>query len=644
MLKIYRNLVLVFVLVTGMLFSFLTYGMITSDFQNEAEYLAEIVDQVMENTDNARKNYNAKLLLMEDAWVDRAENAEFLISNLFEMKEQSELDRLAVILGASNLYVYDNNQKICRSTDLSTIGSKLQDEKDKLKELMADKKNHYYVHIEQSGFWKDPSYCRLMIKATAEEYSAICIEADVMQMGLKSERTIIEKTLLDAATEFDTSIVEIGKDSGAVLGMTKNNDQTLNIEGGQTYETRLNYLKKAVKKTHDHVKINGQYCIAVVREYDGAYVMAFSPMSDTVLQCLEQWVKTFSVFVITIVIIIWAIYYNFKKYVLRHFDEMENKLNSILEGDFDVALQEGNNRDINKLIRVIEKLKMGYIHKSERTDKMLEVLGDDIAVFECVFGMNYYFFSDKMRNMLSMDEIEWNYYLDNKQELLQLIREIDESKDENEVVFFRGKYLEMQLCKVEKELVGVIIDQTKEITRRYKLEDELKESEKKLGVDALTGVLNRGGFESQVKKFLEESQDEGVLIAFDLDNFKTINDTLGHPEGDKVLQIFANCLKGMFRMGDIVGRIGGDEFSVFMTTPMAEKMAEHKIQVVQEKINECLGEYHDVYGVSVSAGVVFAKKGEDYKELYQKVDEALYVAKKGGKDCYAVYGKHTVHQ
>lgn len=642
MSKIYRNLITVFVLLTVMLFTFLSYGMITSDFRDEGEYLTEIVGQVMENTDLSKRNYEAKLQMMENVWMERAENAEYLISNLFEMKEQSELDRLAVILGAKDIYVYDNNQRICHSTDVDAVGTKLQDEKDRLKNLLADNETHYYVHIEDSGFWKNPSYCRLMIKAEAEEYSAICIEADVNQMGLKSERTIIENTLREAATEYDTSIVEIGKDSGAVLGMTKNNEQVLDIHGKTSNKERVIYLAKAAQKAHDFTRINGEYCIVVVKEQEDAYVMAFSPMSDTVIKCLEQWIRTLVFFVVTIIIIVWTIYYNFKKYILQHFDEMENKINSILEGNFNVALREGNNKDINKLIRVIEKLKMGYIHKSERTDKMLEVLGDDIAVFECVFGMNYYFFSDKMKSMLSMDDIEWEYYNENVSELLEIIKEMDETKDENEVVHFRGKYLEIQLCRVEKELVGVIIDQTEEITRRYKLESELKKSEKKLGVDDLTHALNRGGFESQVKKYLEESENGGVLIAFDLDNFKTINDTLGHPEGDKVLQIFASCLRGMFRAGDIIGRIGGDEFSVFMTTAVAENMAEHKVQVVQDKIIECLGDYHDKYGVSVSAGIVFADAGEEYKEVYKKADEALYVAKKGGKNRYAVYGRDTV--
>lgn len=638
--KIYRNLILIFVLATGTLFTFLCAGTLQRDFEAEADYLTEIVEQVVLNTETTRDNYNAKLMQMENVWIARGKNIEYLISNEAHLEQKEEMERLRNIAAAKDIHVYDNDGKICLSTNASLIGKKLKEEKERLQEML-DKEEDYYVHIEDAGFWEDPGFCRLMLRSSSDKFSAICIEADTTQMGLKSERSLIEKTLEEAATEYEMSIVEVGKGSGIVIGMTKNNDQRLEIYKRQTNEERLGYLEEASSKYCDFVRINGEYSIVVVKEREDSYLLAYSSIHDIITKCMGQWGRTAVLFLLALAAMVAAIRYSFQKYVLKHFVEMETKLNSILEGDYEVCLEEGNNEDINKLIRVIEKLKMGYIHKSERMDKILEVLGEDIAVFECVFGMNYYFFSDKMQHMFGMSDSEWEYYLEHKMELLHIIKRMNDKKDENKIVHFREKYLELQIHMVENELVGVIIDQTDEILRRNMLEQELIKSEEKIGTDDLTRVWNRGGFETQVKKYLAEEKQGGVLMAFDLDNFKTINDTLGHPVGDEVLKIFASCLKSMFRTEDIVGRIGGDEFVAFLTTPMKEKMAEHKAEEVQKNINEKLGEYHTRYQVGVSAGIVLVHPGENYDDIYRKADEALYDAKKGGKNRHAIYREKT---
>ena len=156
-------------------------------------------------------------------------------------------------------------------------------------------------------------------------------------------------------------------------------------------------------------------------------------------------------------------------------------------------------------------------------------------------------------------------------------------------------------------------------------------------MDDLTKVLNRGGFEAQVKRYLSKSDEGGVMIAFDLDNFKKINDTLGHPEGDEVLRRFASGLRTSFRSRDIIGRLGGDEFFVFLTVEMTREQAEKKIKKVLPALNEHFGEYYTNYGVSASAGVVCAAAGQGYEDIYKMADEALYEAKKAGKNCYSFY-------
>ncbi|MDO5135883.1 MAG: diguanylate cyclase [Eubacteriales bacterium] len=636
--KIYRNLIAVFVAVTGILFFSLSAGLIAVNFSIETDYLGEITEQVQGNIDAAKESYDAKLRLMEEVWVERGKNAEYIIVQEELFQVEGALERMCTVMGAKDIHIFDQEGSVRFSTDKTALGGPLEGEEENLKRLMSkDAGKDYYVHIEESGFWEDPSYCRLVVRTEAEGCSAVCFDADTSQMGLKCEKTIIENTLMESATEYNTSIAAVGAGSGIVLGMTKNNSQTVEIQGMDSKEELLAYLEKAVKKGHTHAVINGEYSLVSVFREEGDYIIAFSLMNELVFGILKMLLFTLALFLIAVAVVIYTINYNFRKYLLNHFTEMERRLNLILEGDFQVTLEEGNNSEINKLLRVIQRLKTGYIHKSERTDKILEALGENIAIFEYVSGMNYYFFSDKMKQLLSMTDEEWESALGKKRELVSMIQSLYDARDENGVVYHRGKYLLVQVSDVENENVGVLIDQTEEISRRYALESEIKRFEKKLGTDPLTRVLNRGGFEACVKKYLEESQEEGVMIAFDLDNFKKVNDSLGHPAGDEVLRIFARCLQDMFRAKDIIGRLGGDEFSVLLTNPVERGLVERKVQVALDRINQSFGEYHTKCGVSASAGIVYTGRGAKYDQVYQMADQALYCAKKAGKGRFYVY-------
>lgn len=638
--RIYRNLVVIFIALTMVIFLILSVGMVKQNIEEEEVYLADIAKQVTNNILREKEAYKNKVDLMEGVWADRVRNAEYIISHEDRMKGRMELNQLKVIIGARAVHLFDSKGNVIVSSDEDAVGKPLQGEEELFQYLRnGEIHKDYYMHIEDSGFWRDPSYCRMIMLSTNESYSALCIEADTNQMGLKCERTIIENTLKKAATEFGTSVAAVGSDTGAVLGMTNNNEDRMEIKGKYTGKKRMDYMKSILGKKAAFAEINDQYSILVTDYMEGAYIVAYMPLEELLQSSIVQWRKALFFFVLAIGIELVTIRYNFRKYLLRHLEEMESRLGEILEGNFNVTLSEGNNKDINKLVRVIEKLKTGYIHKSERTDKMLDVLGENIAVFECVFEAEYFYFSDKMRNILSMSESEWTQAQTDRNSLIDLLRSLDSKKDEEDIVLYRGKYLEIQLCPVEDELVGVLLDKTDEVTQRYALEAELRRSKEKMERDPLTQVLNRGGFESCVKKYLRGSGEGGVLIEFDLDNFKNINDSLGHPEGDRLLKIFATCLTAMFRSNDIVGRIGGDEFSVFMTNPGAAKIAEEKVRNILDRLNVHFGEYHFNYGVSTSAGIVYARKNDNYEELYRKADEALYMAKKSGKNCYAVYDK-----
>ncbi len=173
--------------------------------------------------------------------------------------------------------------------------------------------------------------------------------------------------------------------------------------------------------------------------------------------------------------------------------------------------------------------------------------------------------------------------------------------------------------------------------------DEAKRNEQKLinaaKLDGMTGVLNRETAMDYIRYVLECERDKlHALMMLDLDNFKGINDTYGHQTGDEFLIKLASGLKKSFCDSDVVGRIGGDEFFIFLRNIPEIKMIENKAESVLKIVGEISDEYDNV-SVSGSIGVsLYPDNGKNIKELYKNADKALYEAKNSGKNKYIFVG------
>lgn len=166
--------------------------------------------------------------------------------------------------------------------------------------------------------------------------------------------------------------------------------------------------------------------------------------------------------------------------------------------------------------------------------------------------------------------------------------------------------------------------------------------------DLLTNLLNKKTFERYVQNMVSNRNDTeiGALFVIDLDNFKRVNDTMGHMFGDKVLMGVADRMREVFRKQDYLGRIGGDEFSVYLSIDKIER--EEALKVIKTRASMfckmlkeiCEEDLNDGWRVSGSVGVALAPEhGASYEELYEKADEALYEAKHHGKDCFHIVGE-----
>lgn len=166
--------------------------------------------------------------------------------------------------------------------------------------------------------------------------------------------------------------------------------------------------------------------------------------------------------------------------------------------------------------------------------------------------------------------------------------------------------------------------------------NDIKMLEERAQLDGVCGVLNRFASERMMKDIIEANKEKQYyLFICDIDNFKDINDTYGHMEGDNILRTIGNILKNNFTDQSVIGRLGGDEFFVLMY----EETEDEKVKSIAENMLKDVGKIiikgSHTGKISISIGISSSEyEGKNFKKLYNVADEALYRAKKAGKNRY----------
>ena len=225
---------------------------------------------------------------------------------------------------------------------------------------------------------------------------------------------------------------------------------------------------------------------------------------------------------------------------------------------------------------------------------------------------------------------------DDQAELKAFLRRIEHMQEdvpENIMLRFldrQGQYRWMncqgQLLRDKSGRPLVLIGKIADVHEQKEQEAWLRE---KASLDGMTGALNREATEREITRALAIAQ-AGFLFMIDVDNFKQVNDTLGHAKGDELLIQIVADIKGSFRQEDIVGRTGGDEFVVFMTHTTDQTAAALKAERLLNRLSEREG-----CALTVSIGIAaYPEAGKSFGELFEAADKAMYEAKRQGKRGY----------
>ena len=220
---------------------------------------------------------------------------------------------------------------------------------------------------------------------------------------------------------------------------------------------------------------------------------------------------------------------------------------------------------------------------------------------------------DSHKNEIAQDE----QYIDDeniKDILKKILHELETLRHENEL-------LTSELRKYHTDVI--------------RLQGELMTARTEAEIDFLTGLVNRRRFERALLEMLNDYQTRGypfALILLDLDNFKTINDTYGHPVGDQLLKEIALILKTFLRANNIAARLGGEEFAILVpgvTVKEAEIIANRLRTTIENRNFVSLDK--DIR-TTASFGVTGVHIDDTIDSILERADQALYEAKKQGKN------------
>jgi diguanylate cyclase (GGDEF)-like protein len=186
-------------------------------------------------------------------------------------------------------------------------------------------------------------------------------------------------------------------------------------------------------------------------------------------------------------------------------------------------------------------------------------------------------------------------------------------------------------CFLGNNLIGISLNITEEVKKQEEIEFLAYH-------DPLTSLPNRmylKNYLATYSKLAKRNKEKFAILYLDLDNFKMINDTLGHESGDRLLIEISRRVKSVLRQSDLVARIGGDEFIIVLYNIKSKEDVKKVVEKIQNVLNKEFNIKNSSFKVTFSIGIaVFPDDSESIEELFQYADIAMYESKKRGKNSF----------
>lgn len=292
-----------------------------------------------------------------------------------------------------------------------------------------------------------------------------------------------------------------------------------------------------------------------------------------------------------------------------------------------------------------------HMHE-QRCNLILEQIND--IVFEWNYDKNEMFYSKHFNEKFGYAPVVNDFpdgfihlgiiYRDDRQVFRNMFKTINMgssySEDEMRIRKNDGGYLWCKMCimavRDEKNQLHRIIGMLEDIDAEKREGDEIKGKSVR---DELTGLYSKNASQALISECLDNANcGTSAFMMIDIDNFKEFNEILGEKVGDEALKEISKRIQNLFRDGDIIGRVGGDKFVVFMRNITSRDIADYKAKCIVQMMDYNASDGNNSAKITGSIGIAFAPDdASTYAQLYSKADKALYFSKKNGKAQVSTY-------
>lgn len=604
------------------------------EIDTEKEMMETIVNQMSKSLESSIEMRKKTTNLFTTDYLNRSNFARYYISeNKNHELTDDEWQRFLDILEVNSISIVDEKGIVTQSSNAENIGVNFykNEELSAFLPIIEGKEDQEYVLDFNSKILKSGDFNVLFGTPIAENQKGMIL--------MEINNSIYEQyigvtnvaTFLDTIPTKESITLFVADDEANILGITKNNEQYIHADN------LLDLLKKA-EDNAIKAEINGEMHLLLTKKVNDYYVGYMSNIGEIKHISQGYFIQFVLLLIILSIVITMSLYFLIHHFILKDIDMITKKAHQFTSGDSGVQFEATKTKELNQLSEELNRVLRVIQTRNERISTIASLMGEGFGAYEYYADLNQAYYSKNVPYLLgvSTDEECKEKIIEYYQNHVSDLQEKGKIEIEEIMTVAPGRMIKIRRNILKDSSYGFLEDISVENARTKQLIQSLEEEKEKNYIDSLTGIYNRTKVKEYIDDFVSKDTNmQGVMILMDLDNFKSINDQLGHMEGDLVLKKFAEILITQFRTSDIVARLGGDEFIVFLPNFISKAGLETKIDHILSIIRQELSSYYEQYNLSVSIGIAYlGGNNKTYEDLYQSADDAMYTAKRGGKNGY----------
>ncbi len=636
-----RLMILVLFLII-LLLSLGTYGMLHTVYVN---FFDEAYGQISQIQEILLENDKAVDELQEDLKEDfliRANTVAYMIQDNQEIiYDIEQLEHITELLQIDEIHLFTPEGEIYSGTVPDYYGFTF--ESGAQMQFFAPMLDDYELELAQD-----------VTPNTAEgkemQYVAVWSEdrQHIVQIGIEPLRLLEAMETTEIPYIFDrlshsvnTIIFTVDSKSGEVINSTDSKIENINLS-----DFGLENFKSEDVGATQNVRVAGEMGhLLLISQASDTYIGYFESHSSVYNSTLIGIAVLVTISIALSFVIISQIYVMLDKVVLRGLSELEQGIELVASGDLEHKLNVTGLPEFEALSNNVNFMVKRVVESSRKFSTIFEYINLPIAMYEC--KTNAVIATGKLSEILHITDEEFLQDYKSPTNFLALIEEIMSNPVQNENDIYahstkEGKrYLKIMRYQDGESDWGIIVDSTDEVIEKSKIMEERD-------LDFLTGLFGKRSFFEQMERLSNnpEKTKKAVVIMFDLDNLKYVNDTWGHETGDNFISTAASVLHNCEYENKLCSRLSGDEFAMIIYGQESYKLLEDEIDKIKEQFAKTYIETPDGNDHKVSASIgysLYPEQSDTFKICLNFADKAMYMAKSKQKGSVERYDRSNTY-